>query len=187
MAERVCPWWAGYLLASPIRRWFEKPEDVLAPYLESGATVLDVGCAMGFFSLPLAELVGSGGRVICVDLQERMIRSLRKRAARAGLADRIEMRVCSANSLGLGDLQGVVDFALAYAVVHEVPDAARLLAEIGEALTPGGRLLIAEPRGHVSEEALEKTIAFAEKAGLSAVDRPDIKRSRTVLLEKPRG
>ena len=40
--------------------------------------------------LPLAELVGPGGRVICVDLQERMIRSLRKRAARAGLADRIE-------------------------------------------------------------------------------------------------
>ncbi len=187
MAERVCPWWAGYLLASPIRRWFENPEEMLAPYLQSGATAMDVGCAMGFFSLPLAELVGPGGRVICVDLQERMIRSLRKRAARAGLADRIETRVCSATSLGLDDLRSKVDFALAYAVVHEVPDAARLLAEIGEALAPGGRLLIAEPKGHVSGEALEKTIAFAEKGGLSPIDRPAIKRSRTVLLEKPRG
>ena len=187
MAERVCPWWLGYLLASPIRRWFEKPEDVLAPHIGSGATALDVGCAMGFFSLPLAELVGPEGRVICVDLQERMVRSLRKRAARAGLADRIETRVCSSTSLGLGDLRDQIDFALAYAMVHEVPDAGRLLVEIGEALAPGGRLLIAEPRGHVSEEALEKTIGLAEKAGLSAIDRPDIKRSRTVLLERPRG
>jgi 2-polyprenyl-3-methyl-5-hydroxy-6-metoxy-1,4-benzoquinol methylase len=187
MAERVCPWWAGYLLASPIRRWFENPEDVLAPHVQSGATALDVGCAMGFFSLPLAELVGPGGRVICVDLQERMIRSLRKRAARAGVADRIETRVCSSASLGIRDLQGQVDFALAFAVVHEVPDAAALLAEIGEALAPGGRLLIAEPKGHVSEEALEKTVAFAEKGGLAAIDRPDIRRSRAVLLERPRG
>ena len=64
MAERVCPWWVGYLLVSPIRRWFEKPEEVLGPHLESGATALDVGCAMGYFSLPLAELVGPDGRVV---------------------------------------------------------------------------------------------------------------------------
>ena len=64
--------------------------------------------------------------------------------------------------------------------------AARFLAEIAQALAPGGRLLIAEPRGHVSEEALEITRAAAESAGLSLVDRPAIKRSRTALLEKPR-
>ena len=187
MAERVCPWWLGYLLASPIRRWFENPQDVLGPHLKSGATALDVGCAMGFFSLPLAELVGPTGRVICVDLQERMIRSLRKRAARAGVSDRIETRVCSTSSLGIRDLEGGVDFALAYAVVHEVPDAAPFLAEIGNALVPGGRFLIAEPRGHVSEEALDRTREAAQSAGLSLVDRPPIKRSRTALLEKARG
>ena len=186
MAERVCPWWLGYLLASPVRRWFENPEAVIAPHLSSSATALDVGCAMGFFSLPMAELVGPGGRVICVDLQERMIRSLRKRAARAGVSDRIETRVCSTSSLGLRDLEGGVDFALAYAVVHEVPDAAPFLAEIGSALVPGGRFLIAEPRGHVSAEALEETAEAARKAGLSVIDRPDVKRSRAVLLEKSR-
>lgn len=187
MAERVCPWWVGYLLASPVRRWFEKPEEVLGPHLARGATALDVGCAMGFFSLPLAELVGPGGRVICVDLQERMIRSLRKRAARAGLSDRIEARTCSARSLGISDLEGEVDFALAYAVVHEVRDPERFLAEIAATLAPGGRLLIAEPRGHVSEEALERTAATARSTGLSLVDRPAIRRSRTALLERARG
>ena len=185
MAERVCPWWLGYLLVSPLRRLLEKPEDVLAPHVESGVTAMDIGCGMGFFSLPMAELVGPSGRVICVDLQERMISSLRKRASRAGLADRIQTRVCSASSLGTEDLEGKVDFVLTFAMVHEVPDAAGLLTQIHEVLVPGGRLLIAEPRGHVSEEALEETIAAAERAGLSAVERPAIKRSRAVLLEKP--
>lgn len=186
MAERVCPWWVGYLLVSPIRRWFEKPEEVLGPHLTSGATALDVGCAMGYFSLPLAEIVGPSGRVICVDLQERMIRSLRRRAARAGVSDRIETRVCSTSSLGLGDLESEVDFALAFAVVHEVPDAERFLAEVADALVSGGRLLIAEPHGHVSREAFEGTTAAAGKAGLLVIDRPEIKRSRAVLLEKSR-
>jgi ubiquinone/menaquinone biosynthesis C-methylase UbiE len=186
MAERICPWWFGYVLASPLRRLFEKPEEVLAPHVKSGMTAMDVGPGMGFFSLPMAELVGPGGRVVCVDLQERMIRSLRKRASRAGLSDRIETRVCSTNDLGVQDLEGEVDFALTFAVVHEVPDAAGLLAQLHDVLAPGGRLLIAEPRGHVSEDALEATVAAAETAGLSEIDRPAIKRSRAVLLEKPR-
>ena len=184
MAEEVCPWWVGYLLVSPLRRLFQKPEALLAPYVEEGMTVMDVGCAMGFFSLPLAERVGTGGRVVCVDLQERMIRSLRKRAARAGLENRIEMRVCSTESLGTGDLEGAVDFALAFAVVHEVPEQARLLAEIYGALRVGGRFLLAEPAGHVSDKSFAESIAAAEAAGLSVVDRPRIRMSHAALFER---
>jgi ubiquinone/menaquinone biosynthesis C-methylase UbiE len=45
--------------------------------------VLDVGCGMGFFSLPIARLVGETGRVVCVDLQARMIKCLLRRAKKA--------------------------------------------------------------------------------------------------------
>ena len=56
MAERVCPWWLGYLLASPVRRWMaENPESLLAPYVREGMTVLEPGPGMGFFTLPLAR------------------------------------------------------------------------------------------------------------------------------------
>ena len=98
MAERVCPVWVGYLLASPVRKLFQNPKKILAPYVEDGMKVLDVGCAMGFFSLPLARMIGSNGKVICVDVQEKMIKSLEKRAQKAGLANRIETRVCRHNS-----------------------------------------------------------------------------------------
>ena len=118
MAERVCPWWVGYLLVSPLRRLFHNPVTILGPHVNSGMTVVDIGCAMGFFSLPLAEMVGPGGRVVCVDLQERMMRPLNRRATKAGVSDRIETRVCRAHSLGLDDLNGKIDFALAFAVVQ---------------------------------------------------------------------
>jgi ubiquinone/menaquinone biosynthesis C-methylase UbiE len=146
--------------------------------------VMDVGCAMGFFSLPLAEYVGPQGRVVCVDLQERMLRSLGKRAARAGLADRIETRTCSAESLGIGDLEGSIDFALAFAMVHEVPDAAALLAEIRGALSAKGRFLIAEPSGHVSQEQFAASLAAAEAVGLALIARPKIRMSHAALLER---
>ena len=140
MAETVCPWWVGYILLNPLRRLMQDPGRILAPHLESGMTALDAGCAMGFFSLPMAEMVGSEGRLICVDLQQKMIDSLSRRARRAGLLERIDARVCSGDSLGLEDLVDQVDFALAFAMVHEVPDARAFLAQIHAALRPGPAL-----------------------------------------------
>ena len=122
MSHGVCPWWLGYLLASPLRRLLQDPVEIVKPYAEEGMTVLDVGCGMGFFSLPLANLVGEKGRVVCIDLQEKMIKGLLTRAKKAGLTDRIDARVCSQSSLGVSDLAGKIDFALAFALVHEVPD-----------------------------------------------------------------
>ena len=122
MSPKVCPAWLGYLLASPLRKLFQNPEKILGPYVKAGMMVLDMGCAMGFFSLPLARMVGKEGIVVCVDIQEKMIRSLRKKALKARVADRIITRVCDQNSLGLNEFDNKIDFILAFAVVHEVPD-----------------------------------------------------------------
>jgi len=83
MALRVCPWWIGYLLASPLRRRLgQDPVKILSPYVREGMTVLEPGPGMGFFTIPLARLVGPSGRVIAVDLQPKMIESLKRRAAK---------------------------------------------------------------------------------------------------------
>jgi ubiquinone/menaquinone biosynthesis C-methylase UbiE len=182
VAHSVCPWWLGYFLASPLRRLGQDPRKVLGPHVAPGMTVLDVGCAMGFFTLDAARMVGPSGRVVAVDLQPRMIASLERRAQRAGLADRIETRVCPGNSLGLEDLTGRVDFALAFAMVHEVPDQPRLMAELRSVLRESGRLLVAEPSGHVTEDEFRTSIGLAEQAGFAVLDRPAIRRSRSVVL-----
>jgi ubiquinone/menaquinone biosynthesis C-methylase UbiE len=184
MAERVCPVWVGYLLASPLRRLFQNPKQILSPYVKEGMKVLDIGCAMGFFSLPLSEMVGPGGRVICVDVQEKMIATLEKRAQKAGLSDNIEARVCPKGSLGLEDLKEQIDFALASAVVHEVPDSSSFFKEVCAAIKPTGRLLVIEPKGHVSQKDFELTVSTAKHAGFQLLDEPQISRSRAVLLGK---
>ena len=155
MAEKVCPVWVGYLLASPVRKLYQNPKKILGSYVKEGMKVLDIGSAMGFFSLPLAEMVGCNGRVICVDIQEKMIRSLEKRAQKAGLSDRIETRLCENNSLGLDDFKEEIDFALASAVVHEVSDASGFFSEIHKTIKPAGIFLVVEPKGHVSKKVLD--------------------------------
>ena len=182
MPHSVCPWWIGYLLLSPMRRWGQNPRRILEPWVGPGMTVVDVGSAMGYFTLPLAELVGPTGRVVAVDLQARMLRTLERRARRAGLADRCARRGCTAESLGLADLAGRVDFALIFAVAHEVPDVARLMAELAAVLSPQGRALLAEPSGHVSAEEFAASIAAALAAGLTVEAQPAIARSRAMLL-----
>ena len=122
MAEDVCPFWVGYLLASPIRKLMQNPVKILTPYVKNNMTVLDIGSAMGFFSLPLTEMVGSNGKVICVDLQEKMLQRLKVRAQKKNLLERIETRLCNQDSLCLNGLNNKIDFALAFAMVHEVPD-----------------------------------------------------------------
>ena len=188
MAHRVCPWWIGYFLLSPLRRLAQDPERILAPYVSDGMTVLDVGCGMGYFSLPLARKVGPQGRVVCLDVQPRMLAALARRADRAGLAGRIEARLCHADGLGVEDLRGQVGFALLFAVAHEVPDATSLFRQVRVALRPGARVLIAEPRGHVPAVEFARSLDLAVAAGLSLVDQPDIARAHSaVLVSTPTG
>ncbi len=184
MAEHICPVWVGYLLASPLRKLLQNPKKILSLYVEEGMKALDIGCAMGFFSLPLAQMVGSNGKVVCVDVQAKMIEALEKRAKKAGLSNEIETRLCHHNSLGLDDLKEEIDFAFAFAVIHEVADASGFFSEIYETIKPTGRLLIAEPKGHVSKKDFEITISAAAQNGFKVIDSPQIARSRVVLLEK---
>ena len=181
----VCPWWMGYLLLIPIRRFPHNPQKILGPYIQEGMTVLDIGPGMGFFSLPLARMVGQNGKVICIDLQERMIETLNKRARKAGLSDIIRTRLCSNESLHIDDLAGTVDFALAFAIIHEVSDKARLLHEIFYSLKREGRILLAEPVLHVKKDSFNESLSIARSVGFEIIAHPKIKRTHAVLLRKP--
>ena len=177
----TCPWWFLFTFDNPLRRLIHKPEKILGPYVESGDRVLDVGCGMGAFTLGLAELVGPDGLVLAADLQERMLAGLRKRAERAGLADRIELHQSTPDQIGVSE---PVDFALAFWMAHEVRQPLAFLEQLYELLKPEGKLLLAEPRIHVSEKSFEQTVALAETAGFKVADEPKIRASRAMLFYK---
>jgi len=182
--SHVCPWWLGYFLASPVRRLFYQPAKVLAAHVRPGMTVLEPGPGMGFFTLELARLAGSSGRVIAIDIQPRMLDVLRRRAANAGVLERLDVRLAAPDSLGLADLAGVVDFTLAFAVVHELLAADRFFREVARASKPGARLLLVEPKGHVTESLFDTELAAARDAGFKQVESPSLRRSYAALLER---
>jgi ubiquinone/menaquinone biosynthesis C-methylase UbiE len=180
MDKHVCPWWIGYILVNPIRRLFQNPEKILSPYVRPGITVLDIGSGMGFLTIPAARMVGEDGKVIAVDLQEKMLASLVKRAAKTGLEDRIVTKLCTPINLGVSE---PIDLCLAFYVLHEVPDVSGLLFQIRRILKPEGRILIAEPGNwHVSDEEFQDMIDLASAAGLKQVGQPRIPGSRSALL-----
>jgi ubiquinone/menaquinone biosynthesis C-methylase UbiE len=185
MAERVCPFWVGYLLLNPLRKLLENPDKILGQFVREGMIVLEPGCGMGYFTLPLARMVGPRGRVIAVEVQAKMLSALDRRAGKANLLDRIELRQVGAEGLGVEDLAGQVDFAVAIHVVHEVPEQAFFFEEVWKALKPGGKLLVIEPKGHVSEAKFEQTLTAAENAGFKKEPLPGKVGGRSGLLVKP--
>ena len=184
MAQHVCPWWLGRLLASPVRRLWQDPAKILAPYVTEGMTVLEPGPGMGFFTLELARRVGASGRVIAVDTQRQMLDGLRRRAAKAGVAQRIDARLVQPESMGLADLAGQVDFTLLFAMVHETGSPRSFFAEVAQATKPGGRVLFVEPRGHVDGAKYESELGLAIEAGFAVADRPSIHFSHAATLAR---
>ena len=175
----VCPWWLARALDNPIRRLIHSPDKILGGYIEPGQTVLDLGCGSGTFTIAMAKMVGESGRVIAVDLQDEMLQMVKQKAVKEGLDSRITTHKSAPDGIGVSDK---VDFALAFYMIHEVPDADAFLMEVARLLKPSGKLLIAEPLIHISESSFKKTVDAARLAGLKPISEPKIRFSRSMLF-----
>lgn len=113
-----------------------------------------------------------------------MIKSLKRRATRAGLANRIITRLTSSDSLQVEDFTNRVDFTLLFAVVHEIPDQEKFFREVHATLRDGSLVLISEPKGHVTIDEFNQTLAVAKRVGFDAISSPEIKRNHNALLKK---
>ena len=172
------------MLLSPLRKLVENPKKILGPFVDEGMVVLEPGCAMGFFTLPLARMVGPEGKVIAVDIQPDMLAALERRARKAGLIDRLDIRETGPEGLGVDDLAESVDFCTALHVAHEVPDQNRFFSEISNTLKPGGRVLVIEPDWHVTPEEFEISLSAATAAGLRRIESATVQKGRKALLER---
>jgi ubiquinone/menaquinone biosynthesis C-methylase UbiE len=180
-SQRVCPVEGAGHLDSAWRRWLQNPRKIVGPYVKQGMTVLDVGCGPGFFSMEMARLVGTSGRVIAADLQEGMLQKLREKIQGTELEPWILLHRCGRQRIGWTE---PVDFVLAFYMMHELPDQDAFFQEIASLLKPGGQMLIVEPPFHVSKTAFTKTVEKARNAGLSPVATPRVFLSKAVLLKK---
>ena len=179
--SHVCPWWLCFTFDNIFRKLIQNPCKILEPYIKEGDTILDAGPGMGYFTIPLARLAGEKGHVIAADIQEKMLRALKKRAEQAGVDKRIILHLCSLDSLGIKEK---VNFILAFWMVHEVSDKQRFLKELFSVLEDNGTFLLAEPSIHVTRSNFEETVNLAVQAGFTLRDSPRIFTSRSALLVK---
>jgi len=179
--NRVCPVGLSGSLDVRMRRVLQNPEKILRPYVREGMTVLDIGCGPGYFSVPMARMVGARGKVIASDLQEGMLEKLGGKIRGTELDGRITRHKNEQARIGIGEK---VDFALAFYMLHEVPDQEPFLRELRSIVKTGGRMLLVEPKlFHVSRKAFAKTVGLAERAGFQVVERPKLLLSWAALFK----
>jgi ubiquinone/menaquinone biosynthesis C-methylase UbiE len=107
--------------------------------LQPGASVLDVGCGTGASAIPAAEQVGPKGKVIAVDLADRLLENARRKAATLKL-ENIEFRLGDMENLGYPDQY--FDAVVCVFAIFFVPDVTRQVRELWRMVRPNGRLAI---------------------------------------------
>jgi len=178
--NRIFPVERAGRLDNRFRRWFQNPRKILSPHIKEGMTVLDIGCGPGFFSIDMAQMVGKSGRVIAADLQRGMLQKLRDKIQGTEFGERITLHKSEENRIGVSER---VDFALAFYVVHELPNQNEFFEELKSILKARGQALVVEPPFRVSKTAFEETIKKARDAGFIPARGPKVFLSKTAILK----
>lgn len=179
--HHVCPTALAGALDNGLRRWLQDPGRILRPYLREGMTALDLGCGPGFFTVDMARMVGSSGRVVACDLQQGMLDRLRAKISGTDIEARVTLHRCEDGRIGWN---GSADFILAFYVIHEIPDQPALYTELLSLLRQDGQLLVVEPPLHVSARAFRRSMEAAEAAGLTVNIGPKMLFHKTALLTR---
>lgn len=166
------------LLRGKLRQMRQRAIDLAQ--IQPGDRVLDVGCGTGTLALEVLPRVGAAGRVTGIDPGTKQIARARSKAARRHLPVDFEIGVIE--HLTFPDQ--TFDAVLSTLMMHHLPDdlKRRGLAEIARVLKPGGRLVIADFKGHPGQPAqlvagasgVHDLPALIKAAGFSIVETDDM-------------
>lgn len=124
-----------------IRRLLSPPKKKISGFIRKGSVVADLGCGPGYFTIPMAELVGKGGKVYAVDSDPKSINALQAKSAARGLQDVIEAHNGSAADMEFTP-DGAVDFVFANGLLCCMTDHKGAVEEIKRVLKPGARAYV---------------------------------------------
>jgi ubiquinone/menaquinone biosynthesis C-methylase UbiE len=109
--------------------------------LDSEDIVADVGCGIGYFTIPASKIVQSSNKVYALDTSEEMLTEVEKRAVIAEVANIVLLQT-DEYDLKLPDES--VSFVLMVNVLHEVQDQDRFVKEAKRILKPAQRIALVD-------------------------------------------
>ncbi len=124
------------LVDNGFRRLWRRPKRFLSGFLTTGAVAADLGCGPGFFTLPMAQIVGRGGKVFAVDTDEKSIEILKLKLSNR-MYQNVDARLASAADLSFISDQSV-DFVMGDGVLCCMADRVLGVREITRVLKPRG-------------------------------------------------
>lgn len=129
-------------LDNPERRKLLPPEEILRQLgLRQGDSMADIGCGIGYFTLPAAYIVGKQGKVYGLDIVAEMLEETQDRVSASGLTNVELLQVKENDWLLPGE---TVDYAFACLVAHEAEDLTAFFREAARILRPAGQLAVIE-------------------------------------------
>ena len=133
--------------------------------LTKGDNVADVGCGIGYFSIPAANIAGDVAIVYALDISQEMRDEVEKKSAELLLSN---IKVIKTNEYDLKLDDFSVDFIIMCNVLHEVEDKDKMMDEITRILKNGGRFSMIEwekIKG-ITGPSVEERIPFEDIAGI---------------------
>lgn len=107
-----------------------------------GQHIADLGCAAGYFTLPLAQAVGATGSVMAVDVQQEPLQTVNAKVAAAGLQNvktiRADLEVLGATKIP----DASQDMALLANVLFQSQKKDAIVREAVRIIRPGGHVVI---------------------------------------------
>ena len=123
------------------RRSYQDPFKIAkAIGVKKGMTVVDMGCGPGFFTLPLAKLVGPKGMVYAVEANPTMLKHLRDNIRKTD-ANGNRIKAIHANVSRTRIPTASADVVLLARILHDIEDKGDFLKEVGRICKPHGRVV----------------------------------------------
>ena len=178
-------------LTRPEREREEQPDRLVnALDIRPGATVVDLGAGVGYFTWRLARKVGRAGKVIAVDIQQEMLDMLAANLRERGI-ENVEMVLATPREPRLPE--SATDLVLLVDVYHELAHPALTLAHIRRSLKPAGRLVVVEYRKEqpgvpihpLHKMSVAEVRSEIEPAGFDLVEVLEFLPSQHVIIFTP--
>ena len=126
----------------------EKRRELLPPeltlinlHLQEGDIMADIGCGIGYFSIPASKIVGKTGKIFAMDISPEMLQDVEIKIKENNISN-IEIILTDENDLKLEDNK--VTFAFISNVLHEAEEKENFLNEVKRIIAPNGKVAIVE-------------------------------------------